>query len=356
MKVRRWVLVAAVLAPLAAGLAACGAGGSTATSSGSAVPSPAASLPPAGIVLGNLPFSSRQTALFTTRGGSLFVLLISPPPSSALTIERFDPSGALASRRHPYALTYYLSDLSSGPDGVYAGTAVIRRFTLSPARLLRIDPHSLAIVAQASFPGSVATLAVGPSLWAALGDGRLVRLDPQTLAVVASRRLLPAAEMSTKILSKPAFGLGSLWLLAGNESDLELLRCDPTTLAVLSQTRVPTGGDLAQALNRVVANAHHVYLTGSAIVAVDRSGRLIGHPTLVPDLAGATPYRADLVGLSNGQPFLVLLGSDGRILARTALRDAGDQLVVSGRNAWFIGDAGHGSGIIDVRLRAVAPG
>ena len=103
----------------------------------------------------------------------------------------------------------------------------------------------------------------------------------------------------------------------------------------------------------MVANAGHVYLTGSAIVAVDRSGRLIGHPTLVPDLGGATTYRADLVGLTDSQPALVLLGSDGRILARTALVDAGDQLVISGRNAWFLGDAGHGSGIIDVRLRVV---
>jgi hypothetical protein len=346
-------MVTAFLGLLAAGLAACSAAGSTTTPSGSAVPSPAASLPPAGIILGKLSFSSTQTALFTTRGGSLFVLLISPPPSSALTIERLDPSGALASKRHPFALTYDLSDLSSGPDGVYAGTAVIRRFTESPARLLRIDPYSLAIVAQASFPGSVATLAEGSFLWAALGDGRLVRLNPQTLAIEASRQLLPADEMSVKILSKPALGLGSLWLLAGNESDLELLRCDPTTMAVLSQTRVPTGDDLAQALNRVVANAGHVYLTGSAIVAVDRSGKLIRRPTLVPDLAGATTYRADLVGLTDSQPALVLLGSDGRILALTALHDAGGQLVISGRNAWFLGDAGHGNGIIDVRLRAV---
>ena len=203
-------MVTALLALLAAGLAACGAAGSTTTSNGSAVPSPAASLPPAGIILGSLPFFSTQTALYTTRGSSLFVLLISPPPSSALTIERLDPSGALASKRLPFALTYYLSDLSSGPDGVYAGTAVIRRFTESPARLLRIDPHSLAIVAQASFPGSVATLAEGSLLWAALGDGRLVRLNPQTLAIEASRQLLPADEMSTKILSKPALGLGSL--------------------------------------------------------------------------------------------------------------------------------------------------
>ena len=40
-------------------------------------------------------------------------------------------------------------------------------------------------------------------------------------------------------MSKPALGLGSLWVLAGDASDLELVRMNAMSLAVRSRTRVP---------------------------------------------------------------------------------------------------------------------
>jgi hypothetical protein len=46
----------------------------------------------------------------------------------------------------------------------------------------------------------------------------------------------------------------------------------------------------------------------------------------------------------------VLLDADGRILAKTALADAGTEIAVSGQDAWFLGDAGLGNGIVHARV------
>jgi hypothetical protein len=139
--------------------------------------------------------------------------------------------------------------------------------------------------------------------------------------------------------------------LAGDELNLELVRMDPATLSVRSRTRIPTRGQLAQALNRVVADSDHVYVVGSAIVAVDEHGKLIGRPRLVPGLFTAVIHGTGLVGEGNAKPALLALSADGRIVAKTRLRDGGSPLVVSGRDAWLLGDAGHGNGIVHVRLR-----
>jgi hypothetical protein len=248
----------------------------------------------------------------------------------------------------------YLRDVSVGPHGIYAGTAVIRRFAQAPDELVRIDARTLAVQSRAAFPASVAAVEQGQRMWAALGDGRVVRLDPRTLAIEASRRVLSvAATMSgSATVSKPAVGLGSVWVLAGTGQDLELVRLDPTSLAVLSRTRVPTGGRLSQALTQVVADTDHVYLVGSALAAVAANGKLIGRPVLVPGLATAIVHGNRLLGVTaNGsKPTLVLLDQRGRILARTSLKDAGAHLVASGRDAWFSGNAGRGSGIVHVQV------
>jgi hypothetical protein len=59
-----------------------------------------------------------------------------------------------------------------------------------------------------------------------------------------------------------------------------------------------------------------------------------------------------LVGLTAETPALVLLDRDGRILARTTFADAGADLAVSGQDAWFLGDAGQGNGIVHVHVAA----
>jgi hypothetical protein len=113
---------------------------------------------------------------------------------------------------------------------------------------------------------------------------------------------------------------------------------------------VPTGGDLAQALNHVAADSSHVYLVGDALAAVGAKGRLIRRPVVVPGLANAAIHGTGLVGLTADTPSVVLLGAGGRIRARTGVLDAGADLAVSGDDAWFLGNAGRGDGIVHVRL------
>jgi len=222
-----------------------------------------------------------------------------------------------------------------------------------PDELIRVDPKTLAIRARASFPSSVAAVERGRDVWASIGDGRVVRLDARTLAPDASRRVTAADLTATgaRFLSKPALGLGSLWVLAGDASDLELVRMNPMSLAVRSRTRVPARGDLYQALNRVVADSGRVYLVGRAIVAVRANGKLIRRPVPVPGLATAELHGTGLVGLvGDKKPSLVLLDAQGRILARTRLLDAGARLAVDGEDAWFLGDPCRRNGIVYVHL------
>ena len=57
-----------------------------------------------------------------------------------------------------------------------------------------------------------------------------------------------------------------------------------------------------------------------------------------------------MVGLTGGNSALLLLDGDGRTVARTELSDAGADLAVSGQDAWFLGNAGRGNGIVHVQL------
>ncbi len=141
----------------------------------------------------------------------LFLVTFPEQAAKTITVEHVDPSG-VRWKRLPFPLAYYLMDLSIGPKGLYAGTAVIKRFTNVPDVLLCIDPETLAVRARASFPARIATLEVADRMWASIGDGRVVRLDPTTLHVIASRRLLSASSVAMQGLglSKPAFGLGNL--------------------------------------------------------------------------------------------------------------------------------------------------
>jgi len=309
-------------------------------------------LPQAGTIEHTLRLPVRDGVLFAARGRSLFALVIRPGQPRSISVMRVDRGGAATSKRVSFDLPGSLADVSAGPEGIYAGTSVIRRFTNAPDELVRIDARDLTLQARARFPSSVATVEDGRRMWAALGDGRVVRLDPRTLALEASRRILPSALAASgaATLSKPASGLASVWVLAGNARDLELVRLDPTSLAVRSRTRVPTGGDLAQALHAVAAESRHVYLVGSALAAVAADGKLVRRPVLVPGLANAAVRGAGLVGLTAEPPALLLLEPDGRVLARTTFADAGAALAVSGRDTWFLGDAGQGNGIVHVRV------
>jgi hypothetical protein len=290
----------------------------------------------------------RETSLFTARGSALFLITFPEQHATSITVERIDSTGTRR-RRLPFPLAYYLMDLSAGPKGLYAGTAVVKRFTNAPDELLRLDPVTLAVRARASFPGRVAAIEAGDRMWASIGDGRVVRLDPTTLRVLASRRLLSARSVAFQGLglSKPAFGLGSLWMIVGGGAHPELVRMNPMTLAVRSRTRLARGAPLSE----VIADRTRVYLAQRGVASVDTQGRLV-HVTANANLDAAALYRNGLVGLNDAASAIELLNTQGRVTARTPLSDLSGELAVSGDNAWFLGNAGAGNGIVHVRLRS----
>jgi hypothetical protein len=350
---RRAAYTTLALVGIAAGFAGFSAlgGGSSAPRSRESV-GPSGRVGPAATVKDTLHLPTGGATLFAARAGSLYAVLVSPDERRSISVLRVGRGGARATSRVAFDEPEYLMDISVGPDGLYAGTAVIKRFTSQPDQLLRLDPRTLAIRARATFPASVVTTAHGTAMWASIGDGRVARLDPRTLAVLASRQVVrdDTSGEGASILSKPAVGLGSLWVLSGDARDRELVRMDPKTLAIRSRTAVPTGDGLSQAFDRAVADAGHVYLVGRAVVAVDRLGRLATRPVVVPGLQTAAIYRNALVGLTNGHSGVVLLDAHGRVLARTRVADAGGHIAVSDRDAWFLGNAGRREGLVHVQL------
>jgi hypothetical protein len=307
-----------------------------------------ASLPSAGTIVATLPVSVKETPLFSASGDSLFVITFLEQQAKTVTVERVDANGTTHSRRLPFPLAYYLMDVSTGPNGFYAGTSVIKRFTTASDVLVRFDRQTLALAAQARFPARVAAVEQGARMWASIGDGRVIRLDPKTLSTLASRQLLTAtpSQMLDLFISKPALGLGSLWVVIGDAHLLQLVRLDPQTLAVRSRTNIPR----RPGLNKVIGDARHVYLVGTSIERVGADGALLGEPVAVPNLAATAISANGLVGLTDLPDGVELLSGQVRVIARTALTDSSGDLAVAGDNAWLLGNAGHGNGIVHLRL------
>jgi hypothetical protein len=287
--------------------------------------------------------------LLAARLGQLYAVVTSGR-TSQFTVLHEDGS-AVTRRRVAFGLSNYLASVSAGRDGVYAGTAVIRRLRDVPDELLRIGPRTLRVVSRASFPATVSTVEQGGSMWATIGDGRVARLDPRTLKTLRSQQVLSPAEVGAGgALSTPTVGAGSLWVLAGEAPKLELVRIDPATLAIQSRTALAAQGLPAGAVHAVVARGKSVYIVGSEVAAVRADGTVAWTSGAVPGLEAAEVAGSTLVGLVGGPPALVRLDARGRVVRRTALRDASAQLAVSGRDAWFVGDGGRGEGIVHVRL------
>jgi hypothetical protein len=99
----------------------------------------------------------------------------------------------------------------------------------------------------------------------------------------------------------------------------------------------------------VIADAMHVYLVAPGIDPVDANGTL---SRLNPDteLDAAAIYGDGLVGLNDAGLAFEQLGAHGRVTASTSLRDLGGEIAVGGANAWFLGNAGSGNGIVHLRL------
>jgi hypothetical protein len=91
----------------------------------------------------------------------------------------------------------------------------------------------------------------------------------------------------------------------------------------------------------VIGSPAHVYLVNPGIASVDANGKL-GDLNRDSELDAAAVYGAKLA--------LELLSAQGQITARASLCDLGGQLAVSGDSAWFLGNVGSGSGIVQVRL------
>jgi hypothetical protein len=332
---------AALAAAALPAVAACG---------GTASAPAAARLPRAGSVVGTLPLSPRrENALLAALPGRLYAI-VTTRRTSQFTVLR-EAGDAVTRRRVAFSLSNFLTNVSAGPEGVYAGTAVIRRLRDVPDELLRIDPRTLRVVAHASFGASVSTVEQGRSMWAAIGDGRVARLDPRTLKILRSQPVLSAAAVAAgEALSAPAVGAGSLWVLAGSAAKLELVRIDPATLAIRSRTTLAAQGVPPGAVHAVVAQGKSVYLIGSEVVAVRADGAVARTSDTAPELEAAEVEGSTLVGIVGGPAALVRLDARGRVIRRTPLRDASGQLAVSGRDAWFVGNGGRGDGIVHVRL------
>src|SRR5438132_6033468 len=170
-----------------------GSGVATAAGSGGETDRvPQRGLPQAGAIVSTLRLPLRGTVLFAARDRSLFALVVAPGSTGSVTVLRVDPRGAVSRTRVAFAHSGFLMNVSAGRDGVYAGTAVIKRFADVPDELVRIDAVTLRIRARAFFPAAVASAEDGRRMWASIGDGRVVRLDPRTLETEASRRIVPA--------------------------------------------------------------------------------------------------------------------------------------------------------------------
>jgi hypothetical protein len=99
----------------------------------------------------------------------------------------------------------------------------------------------------------------------------------------------------------------------------------------------------------VIGSPAHVYLVNPGIASVDANGKL-GDLNRDSELDAAAVYGSGLVGLNDAKLALELLSAQGQITARASLCDLGGQLAVSGDSAWFLGNVGSGSGIVQVRL------
>jgi hypothetical protein len=87
------------------------------------------------------------------------------------------------------------------------------------------------------------------------------------------------------------------------------------------------------------------------IAPVNALGRLV-HVTAGANLDAAAVCRDGIVGLNDAASAIEILNAQGRVTARTPLRDLSGELAVSGDNAWLLGNAGAGNGIVHVRLRS----
>lgn len=186
-------------------------------------------LPQAGVFVSTLRVPLQDTPLLAAYGRSLYALVLPEEGGrTPIPVMRVTRDGKVV-RRKLRGLPSFLSDVSAGPAGFYAGTYVIKRFRAVPDELIGISLTTLGIAASAYFRARVSPLVAGGRLWASIDDGHVVRLDPRTLRLEASSRQIAfSLSLGTPpYLSTPALGFGSLWVLVGRSGYLDLLRLNP---------------------------------------------------------------------------------------------------------------------------------
>jgi len=272
----------------------------------------------------------------TTAAGGRFFGFVPAGSQSAATVLRIDPDGTVTSRTLTDALDRYFSHMTARGHALFIGTSVIQRFLPTSDELLRLDASTLAVTARTSLHGPIVALATDPQdLWVALED-RILRLDPVSLAVRASY-VIPGATpppAGSVTVGSLARGAGGVWATFGDALHTTLYRFDPSSLAVLSRTDVPESG---QGIN-VVAGPESVWLTGQDFARrVDPSGQQVGS-VHVAGLQAAAAQGHGLVAVfysGNAPETLVQVDGHGAEVARSAIGDAGAQLVVDGRDVWL---------------------
>ena len=80
----------------------------------------------------------------------------------------------------------YYHYLSAGPDGVYATTSVISKFSQVPDEVVRVDPHTLRLTRRIVGRSANAPFVTPAAVYLQLTPSTLSRVDPVTLAVPAS--------------------------------------------------------------------------------------------------------------------------------------------------------------------------
>lgn len=311
-------------------------------------------LPQTATIVGTLRLPVADGILFEASGPTLYVVASSKQRPSVITVERVSASGSVTKEPGGIKLSKFLSSIAIGREGLYVATSLPARFFDQPDEVVRINPGTLHIVKRAFFSGPLALAADGRWLLASTGDGRVLRLDPRTLRLQASKLVLTngGKPPDYATLSRPAVGLGSVWVVALHDrSQRELVRMDPSTLAIRSRTQIPTSGRLSEALRSVVGSTSHVYLVGDGVAEVNEGGHFVRSAVSVPGLEAAAIYGNHLIGVIEAQSAsLVSISAAGQILARTSTHHAGAPIIVGGHEVWLLGDIGQGNGIVHLRL------
>jgi hypothetical protein len=228
---------------------------------------------------------------------------------------------------------YYLY-LAAGPDGVYASTAVIRRFTSIPDEVVRVDPQSLRVVSRRTLSSRGQVVVAGNGVYL-LGERVLQRLDPRTLTTVASYSHPIPNDPNPRYFWSIALADGRLWASFGNAPHSDITQLNPTTL-IPAPERWPVP---ARQGMQLVGTPTGVWLAGQDAVERLLPGGKVSAPTPLHNISVNAVADGDgLLVLTAGDHPLTLVHPDGTSV-NVGFRGSCYQLTADALNAWmYCGD------------------